>query len=66
MDMRSLQHILGLTAHDRTSKSIFHPHLKMKPPTVSTQFQVCLTFCVTLLTIIGLFHDVQLESYSMC
>ncbi|XP_018533370.1 unconventional myosin-IXb isoform X2 [Lates calcarifer] len=42
MDMRSLQHILGLTAHDRTSKSIFHPHLKMKPPTVSTQFQASL------------------------
>lgn len=42
MDLRSLQHIVGLTEHDRTSKSIFHPHWSNKPPTVSAQFQVCL------------------------
>lgn len=40
MDFPSLQHIVGLTAHDRTSKFIFHPHRKTKPPTISTQFQV--------------------------
>uniref|UniRef100_A0A8D3CFK2 Myosin IXb n=1 Tax=Scophthalmus maximus TaxID=52904 RepID=A0A8D3CFK2_SCOMX len=42
MDLRSLQHIVGLTAHDRTSKSIFHPHQRAKPPTVSAQFQASL------------------------
>ncbi|XP_058504167.1 unconventional myosin-IXb isoform X3 [Solea solea] len=39
MDMRSLQHIVGLTAHDRTSKSIFHPHWRTPLPTVGAQFQ---------------------------
>ncbi|XP_069013900.1 unconventional myosin-IXb isoform X2 [Embiotoca jacksoni] len=42
MDLRSLQHIVGLMAHDRTSKSIFHPHRTSKPPTVSAQFQASL------------------------
>ncbi|XP_071346330.1 unconventional myosin-IXb isoform X2 [Trachinotus anak] len=42
MDLRSLQHIVGLTAHDRTSKSIFHPHQRTRLPTVSTQFQASL------------------------
>lgn len=49
MDLRSLHHIVGLTAHDRTSKSIFHPIPKMKPPTVSTQFQVCLLYIFNLI-----------------
>ncbi|XP_028282689.1 unconventional myosin-IXb isoform X2 [Parambassis ranga] len=42
MDMRSLQHIVGLTAHDRTSKLIFHPRRTTKPPTVSSQFEASL------------------------
>ncbi|XP_070774290.1 unconventional myosin-IXb isoform X2 [Enoplosus armatus] len=42
MDLRSLQHVVGLTMHDRTSKFIFHPHRKTKPPTVSAQFQASL------------------------
>ncbi|XP_040910848.1 unconventional myosin-IXb isoform X2 [Toxotes jaculatrix] len=42
VDLRSLQHVVGLTAHDRTSKSIFHPHQRTRPPTVSTQFQASL------------------------
>ncbi|XP_045907554.1 unconventional myosin-IXb-like isoform X2 [Micropterus dolomieu] len=42
MDLPSLQHVVRLTAHDRTSKFIFHPHRKTKPPTVSTQFQASL------------------------
>ncbi|XP_036939021.1 unconventional myosin-IXb isoform X1 [Acanthopagrus latus] len=42
MDFQSLQHTVGLTAHDRTSKFIFHPHRKTKPPTISTQFQASL------------------------
>ncbi|XP_023281160.1 unconventional myosin-IXb-like isoform X2 [Seriola lalandi dorsalis] len=42
MDLRSLQHIVGLTAHDRTSKSIFHPQQRTKLSTVSTQFQASL------------------------
>ncbi|XP_041804694.1 unconventional myosin-IXb isoform X2 [Chelmon rostratus] len=42
MDLHSLRHIVGLTAHDRTSKFIFHPHRKTKPATVSAQFQASL------------------------
>ncbi|KAL6104021.1 uncharacterized protein ACO6RY_13840 [Pungitius sinensis] len=42
MDLQSLRHIVGLTAHDRTSKFVFHPHRRAKPPTVSTQFQTSL------------------------
>ncbi|KAM6918696.1 unconventional myosin-IXb-like [Xenentodon cancila] len=42
IDLRSLQHVVGLTAHDRTSKSIFHPYPKAKPPTVGSQFQASL------------------------
>ncbi|XP_070700770.1 unconventional myosin-IXb [Pempheris klunzingeri] len=43
MDFHSLRHVVGVTAHDRTSKFIFHPHRKTKPPTVGTQFQASLT-----------------------
>uniref|UniRef100_A0A1A7XP11 Myosin IXb n=1 Tax=Iconisemion striatum TaxID=60296 RepID=A0A1A7XP11_9TELE len=39
MNLCSLQHIVGLTEHDRTGKSIFHPQGREKPPTVSAQFQ---------------------------
>ncbi|XP_056276289.1 unconventional myosin-IXb isoform X2 [Pseudoliparis swirei] len=42
MDLQSLRHIVGLAAHDRTSKFIFHPHRRTKPPTVATQFQTSL------------------------
>ncbi|XP_063742603.1 unconventional myosin-IXb isoform X2 [Eleginops maclovinus] len=42
MDLNSLRHIVGVTAHDRTSKYIFHPHRKTKPPTVAAQFQASL------------------------
>ncbi|XP_034469732.1 unconventional myosin-IXb isoform X2 [Hippoglossus hippoglossus] len=42
MDFRSLQHIVGLTAHDRTSKSVFHPHPRARPLTVSAQLQASL------------------------
>uniref|UniRef100_A0A8C3G8A9 Myosin IXb n=1 Tax=Cyclopterus lumpus TaxID=8103 RepID=A0A8C3G8A9_CYCLU len=42
MDLQSLRHIVGLAAHDRTSKFIFHPHRRTKPPTVGTQFQTSL------------------------
>lgn len=40
MDLRSLQHIVGLTAHDQTTKSFFHPQRTMKLSSVSAQFQV--------------------------
>ncbi|XP_055359699.1 unconventional myosin-IXb isoform X2 [Betta splendens] len=39
MNVRSLQHVVSLTAHDRTSKSTFHPHLRTKPLTMSARFQ---------------------------
>ncbi|XP_068593676.1 unconventional myosin-IXb isoform X2 [Cebidichthys violaceus] len=39
MDLQSLRHIVGLAAHDRTSKFIFHPHRRTMPPTIGTQFQ---------------------------
>ncbi|KAM4728261.1 unconventional myosin-IXb isoform 2-T2 [Anableps anableps] len=42
MNLSSLHHIVGLTKHDRTSKSIFHSNRRADPPTVSTQFQTSL------------------------
>ncbi|XP_026230998.1 unconventional myosin-IXb isoform X2 [Anabas testudineus] len=42
MDLRSLQHVVSLTAHDQTSKSIFHPQPRTRPLTMSTQFQTSL------------------------
>ncbi|XP_008274023.1 unconventional myosin-IXb isoform X2 [Stegastes partitus] len=42
MNLRSLQHIVGVAAHDRTSKSIFHPHRRSNLPTVNAQFQASL------------------------
>ncbi|XP_041658409.1 unconventional myosin-IXb-like isoform X2 [Cheilinus undulatus] len=46
MNFNSIQHIVGLIAHDRTSK-VFHPHRTTKPPTVSTQFQASLQKLMT-------------------
>ncbi|XP_028328146.1 unconventional myosin-IXb isoform X2 [Gouania willdenowi] len=43
MNLKSLQHIVGLTALDQTSKSILQIHQCMKPATVSTQFQASLS-----------------------
>ncbi|XP_031720850.1 unconventional myosin-IXb isoform X2 [Anarrhichthys ocellatus] len=42
VDLQSLRHIVGLAAHDQTSKFIFHPHRRTMPPTVGTQFQTSL------------------------
>ncbi|XP_042284922.1 unconventional myosin-IXb isoform X1 [Thunnus maccoyii] len=42
IDLRSLKHVVGLAAHDRTSKSIPHPLQRTKPPTISVQFQASL------------------------
>lgn len=42
MDLRSLQHIVGVTVHDRTSKSTDHPDGPITPHTVCTQFQASL------------------------
>ncbi|KAM9844841.1 unconventional myosin-IXb isoform 2-T3 [Aulostomus maculatus] len=42
MDLRSLQHIVGLGVHESTTKCILHPPKKMNPPTVCTQFQASL------------------------
>ncbi|CAG5896503.1 unnamed protein product [Menidia menidia] len=42
INLRSLQHIVCITSHDRTSKSIFHPYRRTRLPTVSTQFQASL------------------------
>ncbi|MEQ2231408.1 hypothetical protein ILYODFUR_000086 [Ilyodon furcidens] len=42
INVRSLQHIVGLTNHNRTSKSIFHPDRRGDPPTVCAHFQTSL------------------------
>lgn len=42
MSLSSLRHIVGLTKHDRTSRSIFHPDRQAEPLTVCTQFQTSL------------------------
>lgn len=42
MDLRSLQHIEGVTVHDRTGKSTHHPDGPKTPPTVCTMFQASL------------------------
>ncbi|XP_053738996.1 unconventional myosin-IXb isoform X1 [Synchiropus splendidus] len=39
MDLRSLHHIVGLTSHDQTRKSISHPQQDTTPPTLCSQFQ---------------------------
>ncbi|XP_052319908.1 unconventional myosin-IXb-like isoform X4 [Oncorhynchus keta] len=42
MNSRSLKHIVGLTLHDRASRSLLHPHQRKKPPSISAQFQASL------------------------
>ncbi|KAM9322226.1 unconventional myosin-IXb isoform 2-T2 [Pholidichthys leucotaenia] len=42
INLHSLQHVVGVTKHDQSSKSIFHPHRTTKPPTRSAQFQASL------------------------
>ncbi|KAK2822634.1 hypothetical protein Q5P01_022699 [Channa striata] len=42
MDLRSLRHVVGLTAHDQTSKSIFHPVPRTSPLTVGSHCQASL------------------------
>ncbi|KAM3876092.1 unconventional myosin-IXb [Diretmus argenteus] len=43
LDSQSLKFIVGLTLHDRTTKSLLHLHKKKKPPSISAQFQTSLT-----------------------
>ncbi|KAM4629651.1 LOW QUALITY PROTEIN: unconventional myosin-IXb [Polymixia lowei] len=43
LDSRSLKFIVGLTLHDRTTKSLLHLHKKKKTPSISAQFQTSLT-----------------------
>ncbi|XP_061096852.1 si:zfos-588f8.1 isoform X2 [Conger conger] len=43
IDSRSLKYIVGLTLHDRTTKSLMHLHKKKKPPSISAQFQTSLS-----------------------
>ncbi|XP_055008136.1 unconventional myosin-IXb isoform X2 [Boleophthalmus pectinirostris] len=42
MDLRSLQHIVGVTVHDKTGKATPHPDGLIAPPTVCAQFQASL------------------------
>ncbi|KAK6303021.1 hypothetical protein J4Q44_G00273760 [Coregonus suidteri] len=42
MNSRSLKHIVGLTLHHSTSRSVLHPHQRKKPPSISAQFQASL------------------------
>uniref|UniRef100_A0AAV2JWH5 Myosin motor domain-containing protein n=1 Tax=Knipowitschia caucasica TaxID=637954 RepID=A0AAV2JWH5_KNICA len=42
MDLRSLQHIVGVTVHDRTSKATAHPDGPISPLSVCVQFQASL------------------------
>uniref|UniRef100_UPI00398EE374 unconventional myosin-IXb-like n=1 Tax=Pristiophorus japonicus TaxID=55135 RepID=UPI00398EE374 len=42
IDSGSLKHIVRMTLHDRTTKSLLHLHKKKKPPSISAQFQASL------------------------
>ncbi|XP_078064918.1 unconventional myosin-IXb-like, partial [Mustelus asterias] len=42
IDSSSLKHIVRMTLHDRTTKSLLHLHKKKKPPSISAQFQASL------------------------
>ncbi|XP_027250637.1 unconventional myosin-IXb isoform X1 [Cricetulus griseus] len=42
LDSKSLRLIIGMTLHDRTTKSLLHLHKKKKPPSISAQFQTSL------------------------
>lgn len=57
MDLRSLQHIVSLTSHDRTNKLFFHPHRTTKPPTVSSQFEVCLLYNCRIFLFVFISHN---------
>ncbi|XP_063074529.1 unconventional myosin-IXb isoform X2 [Engraulis encrasicolus] len=43
IDSKSLKHIVGLTLHNRVSRSLLHLHTKKKPPSISAQFQSSLS-----------------------
>ncbi|XP_051554437.1 unconventional myosin-IXb isoform X4 [Myxocyprinus asiaticus] len=42
IDSRSLKLIMGLTQHNRATRSLLHLHTKKKPPSISAQFQASL------------------------
>ncbi|XP_060709914.1 unconventional myosin-IXAa isoform X1 [Hemiscyllium ocellatum] len=42
LDVKSLKYLMGLTFHDRITKSLLHLHKKKKPPSISAQFQASL------------------------
>ncbi|KAL0966531.1 hypothetical protein UPYG_G00296380 [Umbra pygmaea] len=42
VNSQSLKHIVGLTLHDSTTRSLLHPHQRKKPPSISAQFQTSL------------------------
>ncbi|XP_051738191.1 unconventional myosin-IXb isoform X3 [Ctenopharyngodon idella] len=43
IDSRSLKFIMGLTQHNRATRSLLHLHTKKKPPSISAQFQASLS-----------------------
>ncbi|XP_065133061.1 unconventional myosin-IXb isoform X3 [Paramisgurnus dabryanus] len=43
IDSRSLKLIMGLTQHNRVTRSLLHLHTKKKPPSISAQFQASLS-----------------------
>ncbi|XP_051989396.1 unconventional myosin-IXb-like isoform X2 [Xyrauchen texanus] len=43
IDSRSLKLIMGLTQHNRVTRSLLHLHNKKKPPSISAQFQASLS-----------------------
>lgn len=42
IDSHSLKFIMGLTQHNRATRSLLHLHTKKKPPSISAQFQASL------------------------
>ncbi|XP_052405097.1 unconventional myosin-IXb isoform X2 [Carassius gibelio] len=43
IDSQSLKFIMGLTQHNRATRSLLHLHTKKKPPSISAQFQASLS-----------------------
>ncbi|KAL1280669.1 hypothetical protein QQF64_015269, partial [Cirrhinus molitorella] len=43
IDSHSLKFIMGLTQHNRATRSLLHLHTKKKPPSISAQFQASLS-----------------------
>ncbi|XP_056334608.1 unconventional myosin-IXb isoform X3 [Danio aesculapii] len=43
IDSNSLKFIMGLTHHNRVTRSLLHLHTKKKPPSISAQFQASLS-----------------------